>query len=52
MAIVRRPRSCTAVERLTARGIPTRVGARSTGEPPFDWDDPDTWAPVLQGVGA
>jgi uncharacterized protein YbjT (DUF2867 family) len=39
------------VERLTARGIPTRVGARS-GEPPFDWDDPDTWAPVLQGVGS
>ena len=39
------------VERLTARGIPTRVGARS-GELPFDWDDRDTWAPVLQGVGS
>jgi uncharacterized protein YbjT (DUF2867 family) len=39
------------IERLTARGIPTRMGARS-GEPPFDWDDPDTWAPVLQGVGS
>jgi uncharacterized protein YbjT (DUF2867 family) len=39
------------VERLTARGIPTRPGARS-GEPPFDWDDRETWAPVLQGVGA
>jgi uncharacterized protein YbjT (DUF2867 family) len=39
------------VERLTARGIPTRLGARS-GEPPFDWDDPDTWAPVLHGVGS
>jgi uncharacterized protein YbjT (DUF2867 family) len=39
------------VERLTARGVPTRVGARS-GEPPFDWDDRDTWAPVLQGVGS
>jgi uncharacterized protein YbjT (DUF2867 family) len=39
------------VERLTARGIPTRAGARS-GEPPFDWDDRDTWAPVLQGVGS
>jgi uncharacterized protein YbjT (DUF2867 family) len=38
------------VERLTKRGIPTRVGARS-GEPPFDWDDPDTWAPALEGVG-
>jgi uncharacterized protein YbjT (DUF2867 family) len=39
------------VERLTARGIPTRVGARSE-EPPFDWDDRDTWAPVLQGIGS
>ena len=39
------------VERLTARGIPTRAGVRS-GEPPFDWDDRDTWAPVLQGVGS
>jgi uncharacterized protein YbjT (DUF2867 family) len=39
------------VERLTARRIPTRLGARS-GEPPFDWDDPDTWAPVLHGVGS
>jgi uncharacterized protein YbjT (DUF2867 family) len=39
------------VERLRARGIPTRAGARS-GEPPFDWDDRDTWAPVLQGVGS
>jgi uncharacterized protein YbjT (DUF2867 family) len=39
------------VERLTARGIPTRAGVRS-GEPPFDWDDRDTWAPVLHGVGS
>ena len=39
------------VERLTARGIPTRAGVRSA-EPPFDWDDRDTWAPVLQGVGS
>ena len=39
------------VERLTARGIPTRKGVRS-GEPPFDWDDRDTWAPALQGVRA
>jgi uncharacterized protein YbjT (DUF2867 family) len=37
------------VERLTARGIPTRLGARS-GEPRFDWDDRDTWTPALQGV--
>jgi uncharacterized protein YbjT (DUF2867 family) len=39
------------VERLTARGIPTRLGARSA-EPRFDWDDRDTWEPVLQGVGS
>jgi uncharacterized protein YbjT (DUF2867 family) len=39
------------VERLRARGVPTRLGVRS-GEPRFDWDDRDTWAPVLQGVGS
>jgi uncharacterized protein YbjT (DUF2867 family) len=39
------------VERLTARRIPTRLGARSA-EPRFDWDDRTTWAPVLQGVGS
>jgi uncharacterized protein YbjT (DUF2867 family) len=39
------------VERLRAREIPVRVGSRS-GEPPFDWDDPSTWAPVLEGVGS
>jgi uncharacterized protein YbjT (DUF2867 family) len=39
------------VERLQARGIPTRVGSRS-GELPFDWDDRSTWAPVLEGVGS
>jgi uncharacterized protein YbjT (DUF2867 family) len=39
------------VERLAARGIPTRVGSRS-GEPPFDWEDSSTWAPVLEGVGS
>jgi uncharacterized protein YbjT (DUF2867 family) len=38
-------------ERLTARGLPVRVGSRS-GEPPFDWDDQATWMPVLQGVGS
>ncbi len=37
------------VERLTARGLPTRVGSRS-GEPAFDWDDRATWAPALEGV--
>ena len=39
------------VERLTARGVPTRVGSRS-GEPPFDWDDRSTWAPALDGVAS
>jgi uncharacterized protein YbjT (DUF2867 family) len=37
------------VERLSARGIPVRVGSRS-GEPRFDWDEPSTWAAVLDGV--
>jgi uncharacterized protein YbjT (DUF2867 family) len=36
-------------QRLTARGLPTRVGSRSA-EPPFDWDDRTTWAPALRGV--
>jgi uncharacterized protein YbjT (DUF2867 family) len=39
------------VERLQARGVPTRVGSRS-GRPPFDWEDRATWAPVLEGVGS
>ena len=39
------------VERLTARGLPVRVGSRS-GEPRFDWEDRSTWAPVLDGVGS
>jgi uncharacterized protein YbjT (DUF2867 family) len=38
-------------ERLTARGVPTRIGSRS-GTPPFDWEDQSTWAPALQNVGA
>jgi uncharacterized protein YbjT (DUF2867 family) len=37
------------VERLTARGLPVRIGSRS-GEPRFDWDDRSTWTPVLEGV--
>jgi len=39
------------VERLRARGMPTRVGSRS-GETRFDWDDRSTWAPALQGASA
>jgi uncharacterized protein YbjT (DUF2867 family) len=37
------------VERLAARGLPTRVGSRS-GEPPFDWEERATWAPALKDV--
>jgi uncharacterized protein YbjT (DUF2867 family) len=39
------------VQRLQARGVPTRVGSR-TAEPPFDWEDRATWAPALRGVAA
>jgi uncharacterized protein YbjT (DUF2867 family) len=37
--------------RLAARGLPVRVGSR-TGTPAFDWQEPATWAPALDGVGA
>jgi uncharacterized protein YbjT (DUF2867 family) len=40
------------VERLTARGLPVRVGSRSGGAPRFDWEDRSTWAPALDGAGA
>jgi uncharacterized protein YbjT (DUF2867 family) len=36
-------------QRLTARGVPMRVGSRS-GAPPFDWEDRTTWAAALQNV--
>ncbi len=39
------------VQRLEARGLPVRVGSRS-GEPPFDWAKPATWARALEGVDA
>ncbi len=39
------------VQRLTADGRPVRVGSR-VGEPPFHWERPHTWAPVLDGVTA
>ena len=39
------------VERLQARGVPTRAGSR-TAQPPIDWADRDTWAPALSGVAA
>src|SRR5690554_2361822 len=38
-------------ERLTALGIPTRIGSRS-GEPPFDWKNKSTWIPVLENAEA
>jgi uncharacterized protein YbjT (DUF2867 family) len=39
------------VERLKARGLPVRVGSRSS-EPSFDWNDQGTWAPALEDVCA
>ncbi len=38
-------------ERLTAQGVPTRIGSRSA-TPPFDWDDQSTWEAALQNVKA
>jgi uncharacterized protein YbjT (DUF2867 family) len=38
-------------QRLRALGHPVRIGSRA-GEPPFDWDDPGTWDPVLEHVDA
>lgn len=38
-------------ERLTARGIPVRIGSRS-GTPRFDWEVPASWAPALEDVSA
>jgi uncharacterized protein YbjT (DUF2867 family) len=38
-------------ERLTARGLPVRIGSRF-GVPPFDWEKPDTWPAVLRDVEA
>jgi uncharacterized protein YbjT (DUF2867 family) len=39
------------VDRLTARGLPVRVGSRSASIP-FAWEDESTWAPALQDVRA
>lgn len=39
------------VERLAARGVPTRIGSRG-GEIPFDWNDPGTWKPVVTDISA
>lgn len=37
--------------RLDALDRPVRIGSRR-GTPPFDWNDPATWAPALAGCGA
>ncbi|MFK0259024.1 NAD(P)H-binding protein [Streptomyces sp. NPDC090445] len=37
------------VERLAAQGRGVRVGSRS-GDPAFDWNDPEGWARALDGV--
>ena len=38
-------------EQLEARDVPLRIGSRSAATP-FEWNDPSTWAPVLQDVTA
>lgn len=38
-------------ERLSRQGVPVRIGSR-TGAPPFRWEDPETWGPVLDGMTA
>jgi uncharacterized protein YbjT (DUF2867 family) len=38
-------------ERLQARGVPVRIGSRSS-VPPFDWEDRDTWAAALEGAAS
>ena len=38
-------------ERLGDRGVPVRIGSRSSTTP-FDWEDPSTWSAALDGVGA
>ena len=37
--------------RLNARGVTARVASRR-GSPPFDWNDPGTFGPVLSGVAS
>ncbi|MGH3676171.1 MAG: NmrA family NAD(P)-binding protein [Mycobacterium sp.] len=37
------------VDQLEERGLPVRRGSRSA-DIPFDWEKPQTWAPVLAGV--
>src|SRR5215216_3284820 len=37
--------------RLSAAGRAVRIGSRQ-GQPPFDWHDPATWGPALEGTAA
>lgn len=39
------------LHRLRDLGVPVRAGSRA-GSPAFDWQVPDTWAPLLAGAGA
>jgi uncharacterized protein YbjT (DUF2867 family) len=39
------------VDRLRSRGVTVRAGSRS-GDTRFDWDEPESWAPALQGASA
>ena len=39
------------VERLSTNGHAVRKGSRQS-EPPFDWDDNETWSAALHGVAA
>ncbi|MET0741482.1 MAG: NmrA family NAD(P)-binding protein [Candidatus Nanopelagicales bacterium] len=36
-------------ERLAALGLPVRAGSRHS-QPPFDWEDPTTWATAVDSV--
>lgn len=38
-------------ERLRDRGLPVRIGARRS-TPAFDWEDPSTWGPAVEGTSA
>ncbi|MFM1722368.1 NmrA family transcriptional regulator [Rhodococcus sp. PAM 2766] len=38
-------------QRLTGLDLPVRIGTRAGGVP-FDWEDPQTWEPALDGMKA
>ncbi|MGW3205475.1 SDR family oxidoreductase [Streptomyces sp. NPDC001135] len=40
------------VRHLKAAGRPVRTASRTSGDVPFDLDDPTTWGPALDGVTA